>query len=121
MSSLSEGARGITSLSLANLREEVINKTKKYFLDKGIIINDLTLDAGAFRDALSRTYGRTKTGKKRKISTQISFMSKELGQAAASGMGQELMQTLKQGKEGLSFNTGALTKRIKKEVSGEYG
>lgn len=119
ISSLCDGPKGITALSLKHLRDDVIDKTQTFFKSKGIIMDDMKLSSGAFKDALVRNYGKTPKGRNRKISAQIAMMAKDLGSAAASGMGQELVQTLQQGKYGLSFNTGALTKKIKKELSGE--
>ena len=118
ISSLCDGSNGITALSLKHLREDVIKKTKDFFKTKGVLVNDINLSSGAFKDALARDYGKTQKGRNRKLSTQITKLARELGQATARGMGQELMQTLQQGKYGLSFNTGSMMKRIKKEVSG---
>jgi hypothetical protein len=68
MSSLCDGPKGITALSLKHLREDVLKKTKDFFRDRGVLVNDIKLSSGAFKDALVRNYGKTAKGRNRKIS-----------------------------------------------------
>ena len=119
IASLTNGSDGITALSLEHLRKEVLDKTIGFFEQEGIKTRYKKLNPNTFKKVMAKKYGKTAKGRNRKLSTQINMFTKELGQAAARGMGQELIQTLNQGKQGLAFNTGALTKKIVKEISGD--
>ena len=116
-------SNGIVAQSLYDLKQSALDNLKNYFNKNNMVLSSSTkeftkLSKAKIRKFLEENdYTKTKKGEKRDVKTSTKIFAKDVANAALKGFGQELSQTAKQGRQGLSFNTGKIKKEMEK-VSG---
>ena len=119
------GADGIGIQSLTELKSTGLNNIKDYFEKNGLLLQSSTKNNSKISKSKLQSYlktsgyAKTKTGRNRSIKTQARMFGNDVVNATLKGFAQELSQTAKQGKQGLSFNTGKLRKELEKASSGD--
>ena len=114
---------GIVPQSLYDMRESMVKRLKKQFKDRGLLLSSSTANKSNISPSKlkkylqTEKYAKTPTGRKRSIQTMCNMLGRDMAFYLARGMGQELSQTGKQGRHGISFNTGMLRKEIEKVAS----
>lgn len=122
-----EGSSGVFMTPIQQLKEQTVARLKNYFLKRGLLLSESTTNKSKIsikklkQYMNSKGYLKTKKGRSRSIKQSVDMFSKEVGGAVVKGLSQELSQTGKQGRGGVSINTGGIMKEIEKSSTDGVG
>lgn len=115
------GPYGLAPQALSDLKNTVLERIRKYFLDNKLLLSTSTknkskISKAALKKKLKSTDYYTAKGKERTPKQALRLFAKA-ATSSILGLSQEASQTKKQASLGFAFNTGKLRKEIEKKVS----